>query len=230
MYSVIKMSRVIREFERVCRRFPERTAIVHLKDNEPVSVSFAELREDVRCARAFLAKKGVKHGDRLLAFANSGYHLCVFLIACFSLGAAVMYADIHAGQENLRRIFEKTEPRFVLVSDKTRRLRVLFREIFRIKTVINIDRADKEYDARTDFAAPREEDDALMTVTTGSTGTPKLFVRTHADLWEQLRLVTDDDLVYLHFCEYPAGLHHRASERGSRLKKNQKDHQAAEPL
>ena len=192
MYSVIKMSRVIREFERVCRRFPERTAIVHLKDNEPVSVSFAELREDVRCARAFLAKKGVKHGDRLLAFANSGYHLCVFLIACFSLGAAVMYADIHAGQENLRRIFEKTEPRFVLVSDKTRRLRVLFREIFRIKTVINIDRADKEYDARTDFAAPREEDDALMTVTTGSTGTPKLFVRTHADLWEQLRLVTDN--------------------------------------
>ena len=186
------MSRIVEAFEKVCAQHPERAAMVHLVKGKPVTTGFSQLATDTAQARAFLSKSGVKRGDRLLAFANSGYRLCVFLIACFELGACVMYVDIHAGQENLKRIFEKTNPKFVLVSDKTRHFRVLFREIHKIKSVINIDRAQSSGAYVLPPPETSESDDALITVTTGSTGTPKLFIRTHRDLFEQLRLVTDN--------------------------------------
>ena len=186
------MSRIVDAFEKVCAQQPERAAMIHLVKGKPVSTSFSQLATDAAQARAFLSENGVKRGDRLLAFANSGYKLCVFLIACFELGACVMYVDIHAGQENLKRIFEKTNPKFVLVSDKTRHFRVLFREIHKIKSVINIDRAQSGGASALPLFEASEGDDALITVTTGSTGKPKLFVRTHRDLFEQLRLVTDN--------------------------------------
>lgn len=191
MHSVNSMSRVISAFERICRERADKTAMIHLVGGKPVSTSFSEMRQGVAAARGFLAQNGVAHGDRLLAFANSGFNLCVFLIAAFELGACVMYVDIHAGQENLKRIFAQTRPSFVLVSDKTRHFRVLFREINKIKRVINIDHVHKGA-APSVAAEIREDAEALITVTTGSTGKPKLFVRTHGDLWQQLKLVADN--------------------------------------
>lgn len=186
------MSRIIDAFEKVCAEHPGRAAMIHLVKGKPVLTDYSALNADVAQARAFLTKNGVRRGDRLLAFADSGYRLCVFLIACFELGACVMYVDIRAGQENLKRIFEKTSPSFMLVSDKTRFFRVLFREIHKIKAVVNIDRVNGSVAAVQPLPKTSEDDDALITVTTGSTGKPKLFIRTHRDLYEQLRLVTDN--------------------------------------
>ncbi len=192
MNLVNNVSKIIDAFEQVCENHPDRTAIIHLDGGKPRPTSFSELKADADRARAFLVQNGVRRGDRLLAFAESGYRLCVFLIACFELGACVMYVDIHAGQENMQLVFEKTRPSFVLVSNKTRFFRALFVEIKKINAVINIDRITNSKASPAPAPDPADGDDALITVTTGSTGKPKLFIRTHLDLFQQLKLVADN--------------------------------------
>ena len=183
------MSRIVERFESVCREYSHITAVVYREGKTVCRRSFSELYEEVSCMRAHLLHSGVKHGDRILAFAASSYKLCVFMLAALQTGASVMYVDIHARQSSLRSVFADYKPDMVLVSDVTKHIRFLFSEINKIKKVINIDRVSADA-AQAPVAADISDDTpALLTMTTGSTGRPKIAVRSHLDLMQQLQLI-----------------------------------------
>lgn len=184
------MSRIVQELYQVCHKNADRTAAYFLNGKNRESRTFAELDSDIRDMRAYLQQGGVSSGDRILAFASSGYSLCVFMFASLTMGASIMYVDIHTKQENIREIFRKTGPSHILVSDRTRFARILFPEFRKIHSVINIDRVPKGAESCGEPEEIKEDAAGLITVTTGSTGTPKLFLRTHKDLYEQFLLTT----------------------------------------
>ncbi len=183
------MSRIVERFESVCREKTDITAVVYREGRNVHRRSFSQLYEDVRCMRAHLIRSGAKQGDRILAFAASSYKLCVFMLASLQTGASVMYVDIHARQDSLRSVFADYKPDMVLVSDTTKHIRFLFREINRIKQVINIDKASRNAVDAPDISDIPEDMPALLTMTTGSTGRPKIAVRSHLDLMQQLQLI-----------------------------------------
>lgn len=187
------MSRIVQKLNQTVVENSSRTAAWYLQDGTLTSRSFAGLEEDIRNMQSYLHEKGVKEGHRILAFASSGYSLCVFMFAAFTMGASVMYVDIHTKQQSVGEIFRKTGPDHILVSDRTRFARVLFPEFRKIRSVINIDRVPETPGG--DFAPGdiSEETAGLITVTTGSTGTPKLFLRTHRDLYEQFLLTVNNN-------------------------------------
>ena len=197
------MSRIVQEFYRSCEANCDRTAVYYLRNNRRESRTFAELRKDVATMVSLLRQHGVQPGDRILTFTSSGYTLCLFMLATLCMGVSVMYVDIYAKQESLQQIFQKTRPHHILVSDRTRLARYAFPAFRQIRSAINIDSLYREIPKEEYVPEEIGEDAAgLITVTTGSTGTPKLFLRSHGDLFEQLQLTTrnneakkDEDIV-----------------------------------
>ncbi len=183
------MSRIINLFELVCRENTDTTAIVYREGRRVCRRSFGGLYEDVSRMREYLRSCGARQGDRILAFASSSYKLCVFMLAALQTGASIMYVDIFARQDSLHSVFADYRPDMVLVSDKTRHIRFLFREINAIKQVINIDRFSGCTPSPQPLPDIPEDIPALLTMTTGSTGRPKIAVRTHRDLMQQLDLI-----------------------------------------
>jgi len=183
------MSRIVDIFESVCHLKAEQTAIIFREGKKVFRKSFGELHSDVHKMTAYFTECGVKKGERILAFASSSYKLCVFMLAALEIGAAIMYVDIWAKQESLKKVFSDYKPNVVLVSDKTKHLRMFFGEIGKIQRVINIDSFEKFSSGVAKLSEIPEETTALLTMTTGSTGNPKIAVRSHQDLVQQLELI-----------------------------------------
>ncbi len=186
------MSGIVERFEQVCRDNCDLTAVVYRSGKRVCRRSFSELHRDVHSMRAYLFRSGVRRGDRILAFASSSYKLCVFMLAALEAGASIMYVDIWARQESLHSVFADYKPDMVLVSDRTKHIRFLFREINKIRNIINIDRAAEYTSADIATEDISEDTTALLTMTTGSTGKPKIAVRSHRDLMQQLELINSN--------------------------------------
>ena len=183
------MSIITEEFEKVCKTNSKRKAFYFERHGKVISKTFAELYADVKNAESLLKKRGINNGKRLLAFASPDYNLLVYMLASFKVGASIMYVDIFARQDSLKNFFERFEPDYVLVSNKTRIFKLFFK-LIRSAKVINIDKPL----AKCDLRGGNVDDDtpALITATTGSSGKPKAFIRTHTDLFRQLELIRDN--------------------------------------
>lgn len=184
------VSRIISEFDAVCGENLDRTAFVFIRDGKIISKTYRELAEDMQLKIKYLLGCGVKYGDKILAFANESYDLCVFMLAAMRIGASIMYVDIWAKQDRLRNAFAQYMPDYVVVSQKTAKFKMFFREIHKIKNVLYVERADKTGEIPADLRQAADDTAALLTMTTGSTGKPKIAIRTHRHLYEQLRLVS----------------------------------------
>ncbi len=183
------MSRIVELFGRVCRDNPQRTAVVYREGKMVHRRSFSQLHSDVTAMAAYFQQCGVKYGDRILAFATSSYKLCVFMLAAITLGASVMYVDIWAKQESLHSVFADYRPDMLLVSQQTKHIRLLFPEINKIRHIINVDSCPDNTVLSADIPEVSEGTTALLTMTTGSTGKPKIALRSHRDLMQQLELI-----------------------------------------
>lgn len=187
--GLVKMSRICELFDDVCGKYPMRTAVVYREGMRVKRKDFGGLHEDVSAMTAYLHDCGVRRGDRILAFAPSSYRLCVFMLASLRIGAPIMYVDIWARQESIADVFGQYRPSYVLVSDATRLMRPFFGEIGRIAKTVNIDRFEKYSGSTAESAEISEDETALHTMTTGSTGKPKIALRSHRDLLCQLELI-----------------------------------------
>ena len=181
------MSVITDEFERVCKKNCQKQAFYFERAGKVCSRTYVELYEDVERAEKYLRGKGVGSGVKLLAFASPDYNLLVCMLAAFRIGAAVMYVDIFARQDSLKRFFDKFKPDYALVSNKTQLVRPFFRYVRKVK-VVNVDRfsSGSDYLEKCDVS---DDAPALITATTGSSGRPKAFIRTHLDLFNQLTLI-----------------------------------------
>lgn len=186
------MSLIVNEFDRICKLNSNKVAFYYINKNKLAQKSYKELYNDVILMSSYLISQGVKKEDRILAFASSGYNLCVFILAALKIGASVMYVNIFARQESFKKIFEKYRPKHILVSNTTKMVKMFFREINKIKNIINIDDV-KDFKYKKFLAEEIDENiQGLITLTTGSTGDPKMFIRTHKDLYNQLQLVINN--------------------------------------
>ena len=182
------MSVITERFEEKCRECSEKTAVITVQDGKKFCRTFGQLYEDIKSFSGYFEKKGVLSGQKILLFAKISYRLVVFMIAAMRMGIAVMFVDISALQDDPGNVIERFRPDHILVSKKTKLLRFLFRGTRKIKSFIDIDSIsfNLEDAVITDAA---ENSVALLTMTTGSTGVPKIIPRTHSELLSQLELI-----------------------------------------
>lgn len=199
------MSRIVDCFDEACRKYRERCALMELGRGSVRRVSFEDLKRDVDRVCAALLQKGVKRGERIVLFVSPSYELLAFVIACLKLGVSLMIIDVWAGKQLIRETFKEYRADYIAVSGKTKLIRLAFGEFRKIKALIRVDRlfADRAKAVgegqesaevlanalRRTMPKISEHEVAVLTMTTGSTGRPKIVLRSHRDLYCQLELV-----------------------------------------
>ena len=177
---------------------PRAAAIVEPLGGRDQTTTFAELDESSRRVAALLRKAGVSAGDPVLIFQPMSAHLYAVLLGVFRLGAVAMFLDPSAGREHIERCCELQPPRALIANTKAHLLRIVSAALRRIprKFVIGpwlpgampLNRMRDE--APLASCEPCDENTpALLTFTSGSTGSPKAAVRTHGFLLAQHRVL-----------------------------------------
>lgn len=182
------MSKITKKFNEICNQFPNNIAIHYSEKNKIVSKKFKELHQETNQVANYLKEIGVKKGDKIFAFAPSNYKLCIYIMAAFKIGASIMYIDIFAKQESIKNIFCKYKPKYIIVSNITKLIIPFNKYTKIISKIINIDKK-VEYNNYFEEDNIDESTHALLTTTTGQTGNPKIYIRTHQDLYNQLEVI-----------------------------------------
>lgn len=183
------MSVITDRFEEKCRECSEKKAVITVQDGKKLCKTFGQLYEDIKSFSGYFERTGVSRGKKILLFAKISYRLVVFMIAAMRMDITVMFVDISALQDNPERVIEKFGPDYILVSKKTKLMRFLFKGTRKIKNLIDIDSIPFDSKDAKYITGVAEQSVALLTMTTGSTGTPKIIPRTHSDLLSQLELI-----------------------------------------
>ena len=175
---------------------PMAPAIIDTVRRRDRITSFGELQEQVARAAALLRRAGLQPGDEVLVFQPMSEELYVTLIALFYLGLVAMFIDPSAGVEHIERCCSLIPPKALIGSPRAHMLRLLSPALRRIprKFVIgaHLPGAIPWSDAAglepcRDIYQAGPDTPALLTFTSGSTGLPKVALRTHGFLLAQHR-------------------------------------------
>jgi len=166
---------------------PDRAAIV---DRTGRRLTFGELDRRVRALGAGLARRGLGPGDSVLLFVPLSTDLYVALLATLHCGATAVFVDAWADRRRLDAAVRVASPKMFIGTPKAQLLRLLSPAIRRIPVHLTAGTRFlplRRYESATPTGPASIDDDtpALVTFTTGSTGTPKAAARSHSFLWAQ---------------------------------------------
>lgn len=178
------------------QRHPEALALIDGHHGRERHTTFAELELASARAAALLKQQGLKAGDSVLVFVPVSLELYAALIAIFRLGLTAMFLDPSAGRAHIERCCQLHPPKGFIATPKAHLLRLVSPALRRIdhKFVVGLpvpgavrwQRAEQLH-GDTTIIEREENDAALITFTSGSTGQPKAAVRSHGFLIAQHR-------------------------------------------
>jgi acyl-CoA synthetase (AMP-forming)/AMP-acid ligase II len=168
---------------------PDRVAIVETRGGRVSRTTFSELAGRVERTAAAMAAAGVGRG-RVLLFVPMSIDLYVALLATLHAGATAVFVDAWANRRRLDAAVRLAEPDLLIAPPPVHLLRLASPALRRIpgqwaagRRLLRLARHERA--GRPAPAPVRPDDPALITFTTGSTGSPKAAVRSHGLLWAQ---------------------------------------------
>jgi acyl-CoA synthetase (AMP-forming)/AMP-acid ligase II len=157
--------------------------------------SFRELDQAAAAIAAQLHRLGLKQGDGVLLLHPVAAELYLLLIAVFRLGCVAMFLDPSAGRAHVERCCAIFPPKAFFGNRRAHLLRLTLPALRQAPKALCFEwfpgttRLDLNQTANTlpDIALVSNDDPALITFTSGSTGEPKAAMRTHGFLLAQHR-------------------------------------------
>ncbi len=171
---------------------PDQPALIQTRNGVDRVLTFAQLEEQSANLAKQMTRAGVSVGDRVLLLQGMSLELYLVLLAIFRAGAVAVFIDPSAGLKNLRGGVRRVQPRALAGGLAGQFLTLAVKELRGISRKFALGRLCLPGVTRLSFkgeSAPVQEvpDDhpALLTATSGSTGEPKIAVRSHGFLLAQ---------------------------------------------
>lgn len=192
--------------ERAASR-PDTPALIDCTRGQARTITLAQLEQAIRQASTLLTDAGLAAGDRVLVFHPMVDDLYIALGAMFRLGVVAQFVDPSMGRAFIERCCALAPPRGLLATPKAHLLRLVSPALRRIPIQFATrtawpfgvpgaqqwERWQQLPPSAVPSAAPSRvtgDSPALATFTSGSTGAPKMAVRTHAFLRTQHDVIT----------------------------------------
>ncbi|HXC04608.1 MAG TPA: AMP-binding protein [Bacteroidia bacterium] len=173
-------------FFKAAETYPDKAAIIHKHKR----ITFSELKEEVCATTAYLTSKGIAKGDRVMLFIPMGMDLYRIVLALFRMGATAVFLDEWVNRTRMDECCKVAQCKAFIGIPKARLLALLSAEIRKIPIRLG-PTLPKGFTGKTETPETTGSDTALITFTTGSTGTPKAAKRTHAFLHAQFGALLD---------------------------------------
>lgn len=163
---------------------------IALIDREEKTTSFGELAQEVIRTAAALKAKGIEKGDRVLIFIPMSIDLYRVVLALFYLGATAVFLDEWVNKKRLALCCELVSCKAMIGSRKALFLTWFLAPLRKLPIRLTPDQCTDNQTIPQAEVSP--EDTALITFTTGSTGTPKAADRSHAFLRAQFEALQSE--------------------------------------
>lgn len=173
------MTTIINAFDDAVRAHGQRAAIV---EGSGKSISYEGLDRLGRVFAAYFDARGIGPGDRVLVAMPVGIALYACLAALWRLGAVVVFPEPAMGLKGLRHAVRATQPKAFLASSWYRWLGWLLPELRRLPLRLTPRRIEAAWNGTYRV---EEDQPALISFTSGSTGSPKAIERSHAFMMAQ---------------------------------------------
>ena len=163
--------------------YPDKTALFDL--NTGKKVTFTQIDEKSNYVCDYLRKKNFKKGDKIVVFIPIGVEFYLILTAIFKMGIQAVFIDPYAGIEHINKCCEMILPDGIIGSRKTLLKGFFLKGIRKIGKKINYIKVMKYSEKFLINEKIEENTPALISFTSGSTGFPKIIMRTHKFLLGQ---------------------------------------------
>ncbi len=169
---------IVNIFEEQVRCMPSKLALIE----QGRSVTFGELGDKVNQCAARYNRKGIYKGAHVLVLIPVSIDLYINVLALFKLGAVVVFTDEWVNSKRLSVCIDKVGVDYLVTSMKGFLFSYVHSGLRQIKNRVIYKSTSEQF---VEHAAIDRRDSALVTFTTGSTGTPKAANRTHEFLLAQ---------------------------------------------
>lgn len=169
-------------FAQAATRYHDRTALI---DGDGTAYRFSQVQGLAKTFAARWHADGVRPGDRVLIAMGIGVDLYASLAALWSLGATVVLPEPAMGLAGVKTAVHATRPKFFCAASPYRWIKLLIPGLWRTKLLS----PKQQGTADVPEVVVDPESTALISFTSGTTGTPKAIPRSHAFLMAQWKAV-----------------------------------------
>lgn len=185
---------IIDKIKDLRKQYPDNTALFDLKTGNKITFTQIDTKSDEICS--YLIQKGFEKGNKIVVFVPIGIEFYLILTAIFKMGLQAVFIDPYAGIEHINKCCEMISPDGIIGSGKTLLKGFFLKGIRKIGKKINYIKMMEHYEKLSLYEKNKNQKKiqnekidgntpALISFTSGSTGFPKIIMKTHEFLLGQ---------------------------------------------